>query len=171
MLLSLSSIRGLLQKPVAPLIHAPRPAEESQQIAIKFEGECNYMAFRNFLFKAAYPKADKELLCTPSLLIERDPDEKGRGQIHVETSAKQTICELPMSTARLISVKHVLGVIYNSRDGQSRVFWRDPGKIWGTASPRTYAMLLNCKAYIKPAHYPVDHPSISHIPSPAKSIA
>lgn len=126
-----STIRGLLQKSVATIISQPKQEpEEHQSITIKFQGECNYMALRTFLFRAAYPKADKEFLYTPSLLLERDADEKSRGKIHVEASTKQAICDLPGSTARLISVKQVLGIIYNSRDGSSAVFWREPRKIW-----------------------------------------
>lgn len=145
-----STLREILHRPVASPVNEHKPSREHQTIQIEFEGECNYMALRRFLFKAAYPNADNEVLTTPSLLIERDGDFEGRDKIHVEASTMQTICDLPGSTARLISVKHVLGVIYNSRDGGSKVFWREPRKIWGTASPRTYAMLLNCKASIKP---------------------
>jgi hypothetical protein len=147
---AISALRGILQRPVSAS-EKPKPNKEHLAMtAIQFEGECNYMAFRRFLFKAAYPNADNEVLATPSLLIERDGDIRGRGKIHVEASTKQTICDLPGSTARLISVKQVLGVIYNSRDGGSMVFWREPRKIWGHASPRTFAMLLNCKVRITP---------------------
>ena len=145
-----STLREILHRPVASPVNEHKPSREHQTIQIEFEGECNYMALRRFLFKAAYPNADNEVLATPSLLIERDGDFEGRGKIHVEVSTKQTICDLPGSTARLISVKQVLGVIYNSRDGGSMVFWCEPGKIWGHASPRTFAMLLNCKVRITP---------------------
>jgi hypothetical protein len=148
-----ATLRGLLHKqPVAALVTMPKgkQQEKTETVTIRFQGESSYTAFRNFLFRAAYPKADKEILSTPSLLIERDSDEKGRGKIHVEAEAQQVICELPGITAKLVSVRRVLGIIYNSRDGSSTVFWREPKKIWGSASPRTYAMLLSCRANIQP---------------------
>lgn len=147
----MSTLRELIHKqPVATQVTMPKLQQKSETITIPFQGDCSYMAFRVFLFRVAYPKADKELLSTPSLLLERDPDEKGRGKIHVEAETKQAVCQLPESTAKLVSVRRVLGVIYGSRDGGSTVFWRDPRKIWGTASPRTYAMLLTARANIQP---------------------
>ncbi len=159
-----TTLRGLLHKqPVAALVSVPKAKlqEKTETIAIRFQGECGYMTFHTFLFRAACPNADRELLQTPALLVERAVDEKGRGQIYVEASAKQTICELPGSRAQLISIKNVLGIIYNSRDGNSKVYWREPRKIWGTASPRTYALLLNCKASIKPLFENSKDPSTS----------
>ncbi len=151
-MLSLTTVfRGLLHKqPVAALVTVPKLQEKAETITIRFQGECSYTAFRHFLFKAAYPNIEAEILASSSLLLERDSDEHGRGQIHIEAAAKQTICELPGSRSRLISAKHVLGIIYNSRDGQSKVFWREPRKIWGSVSPRTYATLLSCRANIRP---------------------
>jgi hypothetical protein len=161
-LLSLTStLRVILHRPVKSQVSEHRPLREHQTIEIQFEGECNYMTLRRFLFKAAYPNADNEVPATPSLLIERDGNFEGRGKIHVEASTMQTICDLPGNTARLISVKHVLGVIYNSKDGGSKVFWREPGKIWGTVTPRTYAMLLNCKASIKPLPAKIEMPVLA----------
>lgn len=153
----ISTIRAILQKPVAAQAPELRqgerpvpPAALIEPIRIQFEGQCRYMVFHSFLFKAALPKADKQYLSAPSLLLERDADKRGMGKIHVECLVKQPICDLPGSRAKLIRVKEVLGVIYNSRDGLSHVFWCDPGKVWGIASPRTFDQLLSCRALIRP---------------------
>jgi hypothetical protein len=72
-----------------------------------------------------------------------------QGKIHLEVDGAEVLCEIPdMPGTRLVSIKHVVGVIYTSRSGRSRVFWREPRKLWGQASPHTFTMLLESGARV-----------------------
>jgi hypothetical protein len=129
----------------------PEPREKIVKPIAKvhaIEGRCSYNAFRRFLFKSAYPQATRELLENPRILIERDTNP---GQIHVEADGKDILFEAE-DGIRIVSVKHVLGVIYHSRSGNTELRWRDDkprGRLWGHVTRRSLGLLLTCNAHVK----------------------
>jgi len=121
---------------------------------VEIEGESGYNALRRFRFKSAYPHAAHELLQNRRILIERD---ENPGQIYVEADEKET----PYQTEdhiRIISIKHVVGVIYHSRSGNTELRWRDnkpTDRVWGHAVRRSLATLLSCNVRIKAKTAPI----------------
>jgi len=101
---------------------------ERRDATVDVEGNCSYMAFRRFLFSTLCPDMPKEILDRPRVLIE------GKGnpeQVHIEAEDKNIIYTLG-NGLNLISVGHVLGVIY--RSGVSEIRWREPRRVWGKAT-------------------------------------
>lgn len=117
---------------------------------IHIQGDSGYNAFRRFLFKSAYPQADRELFLNPRILIERD---EKPGRIYVEADGKETLYQAE-EHIRIISIRYVIGIIYQSRSGNTVLRWRDnkpTGKVWGHVTPRSLGTLLSCSIHVKAA--------------------
>jgi hypothetical protein len=135
------------------VLETPKPhlQEETPPLAkvIAVQGTCGYNAFRRFLFKAAYPKATRELVDNPRILIERDMNPAGR--IYVEADGKETLFETEEGI-HIVRVRYVVGIIYNSISGNTELRWRDNkprGKVWGHITRRSLGLLLSCNAQVK----------------------
>jgi hypothetical protein len=129
----------------------PEPRQKTTKPAVKvhaIEGRCGYNAFRRFLFKSTYPQAGPELIENPRILIERDMNP---GQVYVEADGKEILLEAE-DGIRIVSVKHVLGIIYHSRSGNTELRWRDDkprGRVWGHVTRRSLGLLLSRNVHIK----------------------
>jgi len=101
---------------------------ERRNVTVDVEGTCSYMAFRRFLFSTLCSDMPNEILDRPRVLIE------GKGnpeRVHIEAESKNIIYTLG-NGLNLISVGHVLGVIY--RSDVSEIRWREPRRVWGKAT-------------------------------------
>jgi hypothetical protein len=85
---------------------------ERRNVTVDAEGNCGYMAFRRFLFSTLCPDMPNEILDRPRVLIE------GKGnpeQVHIKAEDKNIIYMLG-NGLNLISVGHVLGIIYRPKE-------------------------------------------------------
>jgi len=147
-------MRGVATMTVTVPTETQRVKAAKPPAVVEIEGESGYNAFRRFLFKSAYPHAARELLQNPQILIERD---ENPGQIYVEADGKGTLYQTE-DHIRIIGVKHVVGVIYHSRSGNTELRWRDnkpTGRVWGHATRRSFATLLSCNVRIKAKTPPI----------------
>jgi hypothetical protein len=136
----------------------PAQALDDEKREFAIQGRCGYLAFRRFIIKAAYPQASRDLSRNPNLLIEREGTPNGK--IHVEATGKKTLYELPNSDgANVVEVKYVLGVIYTSKNGLSRIMWRKPDRLWGKASPQTISLFECCGIYLSTIEAGLGHPA------------
>lgn len=108
--------------------------------------------FRKFMIlNTCYSFIPRGYLKDPSIFPERDPP----GRIYVEALSKlelETIREI-----RFIKAYEVLGVIYNSKSGNTSLIWRQVkgtiGRVSGRASPNSVVNLIEAevlpKSYVK----------------------
>lgn len=108
--------------------------------------------FRRFMIlNTCYSFIPKGYLKDPSIFPERDPP----GRIHVEALSKlnlETVRDI-----RFVRAYEVLGIIYNSKSGNTNLIWRQIkgtiGRVSGKASPNSIVNLVEAevlpKSYVK----------------------
>jgi hypothetical protein len=108
--------------------------------------------FRMFMIlNTCHSFIPKGYLKDPSIFPERDPP----GRIHVEALSKlnlETVREI-----RFVRAYEVLGIIYNSKSGNTNLIWRQVkgviGRASGKASPNSIVNLVEAevlpKSYVK----------------------
>jgi len=149
-----SSIRRT-EEAKLPLEQQAKP--QSPEI-IDITGTSTYTAFRRFLFKSTYSQATRELIQNSRILIERDGNP---GRIYVEADGKSTLYQAE-NGIRIISARHVVGIIFHSRSGKTELYWRDnkpAGKIWGHVTRKSLAMLLSCNIHLRRTEKPASSPA------------
>jgi len=108
---------------------------------MKIEAVCDLENFRRFMILSTCQSfIPNELAENPSVFPERASQ---IGTMYVEAEDKETVqTEGELSFVRVSSV---LGVIYNSKSGRTRLKWRlikgDMGKVTGEASPNSLVNL------------------------------
>jgi len=109
--------------------------------------------FRRFLIlNTCYSFIPKGYLKDPSIFPER---EESPGRIYVEALSKLDLGTI--RDIRFVKAYEVLGVIYNSKSGNTSLIWRQVrgnlGKVSGKASPNSLVNLIEAgalsKSYVK----------------------
>jgi len=123
---------------------------------MKVEAVCDLESFRRFMILSTCQSFIPDELAEDHSVFPERPS--SIGAMYVEAEDKETVrAEGEISFVRVSSV---LGVIYNSKSGRTRLKWRsikgDTGKITGEASPNSlvnlYAARVLQRSYIeKPA--------------------
>lgn len=101
---------------------------------MKVETTCNLSSFRRFIILSTCQSfIPRELLEDENVFPERDAE---HGAIYVEAEDKETVEKIGDMT--FVRVFEVLGVIYNSKSGRTRLKWRSSrgeiGRLSGEAS-------------------------------------
>jgi hypothetical protein len=108
---------------------------------MKIDAVCNLESFRRFMILSTCQSFMPHVLAEdPSVFPERASQ---IGTMYVEAEDKETVrTEGELSFVRVSSV---LGVIYNSKSGRTKLKWRsikgDLGKVTGEASPNSLVNL------------------------------
>ena len=110
--------------------------------SLKIEVETPLEKFRRFLIistcKSFIPQ---EYLTDPNVFPERSEE---RGVIYVEASDKKTLKKI--RDIVFVKVRDVLGVLYESKSGNTNLKWRQIrgriGKVYGVASTNSLANLI-----------------------------
>jgi len=116
---------------------------------MKIEAVCDLGNFRRFMILSTCQSfMPDELAEDPSVFPERASQ---IGTMYVEAEDKETVCvEGELSFVRVSSV---LGVIYNSKSGRTKLKWRsvkgDIGKVMGEASPNSLVNLYAARVLDK----------------------
>jgi hypothetical protein len=105
--------------------------------------EASLEEFRRFLiYSTCISFIPESYLEDPEVFPER---EGGQGSIYVEAEDKATIKKIRDIT--FVNVKEVLGVIYESKSGNTRLKWRSTagthGRVTGVASANALTNLIN----------------------------
>ncbi len=116
---------------------------------VEIELKTTLEKFRRFLIlNTCYSFIPRGYLKDPSIFPEREEDP---GRIYVEALSK-----LDLGTIRdikFVKVYEVLGVIYNSKSGNTSLIWRQVkgnlGKVSGKASPNSLVNLIEAGALSK----------------------
>ena len=125
---------------------------------MKIDVLCNLSSFRRFMIlSTCYSFVPPDLLDDETVFPEREAD---KGTMYVEAEDKETL--LTTGDIRFTRVKNVLGVIYNSKSGNTRLKWRhfknEFGKLTGEASANTLVNLFTARvldgSYLKAARMP-----------------
>ncbi|MCL4344275.1 MAG: hypothetical protein M1291_04885 [Thaumarchaeota archaeon] len=120
---------------------------------VKIEAEAGLDRFREFLILSTCRSfMPIELKEDPSVFPER---EEGPGPIYVEAEDKVTVQK--MGEITFVKVNDALGVIYESKSGNTKLKWRQIrgriGKVTGTASGNSVTNLITAgvigKSYIE----------------------
>lgn len=109
---------------------------------MKIEVYCTLEEVKKFLVestcKSFIPNNYKDNI---DILFEREDKE---GRIYIEAEEKEEIEKI--RNLIFIRVKNVMGIVYNSKSGNTRLIWRqiykDLGKLYGEASGNTLVNLL-----------------------------
>ncbi|MEM0097161.1 MAG: hypothetical protein QXY52_01675 [Conexivisphaerales archaeon] len=117
---------------------------------VKIESEANLDSFREFLILSTCRSfIPIELKKDPNVFPER---EKGPGPIYVEAEDKVTVQK--MGEITFVKVNNALGVIYESKSGNTKLKWRQIrgkiGKVTGTASGNSVTNLIIASVISKP---------------------
>ena len=124
-------------------LHATPPRSE---IPVKIDTSCTLESFRRFMILSTCESyIPRELDEDPDVFPERASE---IGAMYVEAEDKQTVTVFDEITFTRVS--NVLGVIYNSKSGNTRLKWRslkgDMGKLTGEASLNTIVNLYTARA-------------------------
>ncbi len=108
---------------------------------MKIEAMCNLSSFRRFIILSTCQSfIPKELLEDDNVFPERGSED---GSIYVEAEDKETVEKIGNIT--FVRVFEVLGIIYNSKSGRTRLKWRnsrgDMGRLSGEASSNSLVNL------------------------------
>lgn len=108
----------------------------------KIEVYCTLKEFKKFLIEStAKNKFPSEYLKDEDILFERRKD---RGKIYIEAEEKEDLKNI--EDIIIVRTNNVVGIIYESRSGRTKLIWRqihkDLGKITGEASGNTLVNLL-----------------------------
>lgn len=109
---------------------------------MKIEVYCTLEEMKRFLVESTCKTFIPEIyLEDPSVLFERDASE---GRIYIEAEEKDEIEKI--RNLLFVKVKNVLGIMYTSKSGNTKLVWRqiyrDLGKLSGEASGNTLVNLL-----------------------------
>ena len=107
---------------------------------------CNLNSFRRFMILSTCQSfIPEDLLEDDSIFPERSSED---GAIYVEAEDKETVER--MGNITFVRVFEVLGVIYNSKSGRTRLKWRnargDMGRLSGEASSNSLVNLYASEA-------------------------
>ena len=113
---------------------------------MKVETMCNLNSFRRFMILSTCQSfIPEDLLEDDSIFPERGSED---GAIYVEAEDKETVER--MGNITFVRVFEVLGVIYNSKSGRTRLKWRnsreDMGRLSGEASSNSLVNLYASEA-------------------------
>ena len=113
---------------------------------MKIETMCNLNSFRRFMILSTCQSfIPEDLLEDDSIFPERSSED---GAIYVEAEDKETVER--MGNITFVRVFEVLGVIYNSKSGRTRLKWRnargDMGRLSGEASSNSLVNLYASEA-------------------------
>ncbi len=113
---------------------------------MKIETMCNLNSFRHFMILSTCQSfIPEDLLEDDSIFPERSSED---GAIYVEAEDKETVER--MGNITFVRVFEVLGVIYNSKSGRTRLKWRnargDMGRLTGEASSNSLVNLYASEA-------------------------
>ena len=102
-------------------------------------------SFRRFVIASTCSSfAPRSYLEDPEVFAERDED---KGSIYVEAANKVTLKKIRDIT--FVNARDVLGIIYNSRSGNTKLKWRqlrrNTGKVTGEASSNSLVNLAQSK--------------------------
>jgi hypothetical protein len=108
---------------------------------MKIETMCNLNSFRRFMILSTCQSfIPEELLEDDNIFPERGSED---GAIYVEAEDKETVER--MGNITFVRVFEVLGIIYNSKSGRTRLKWRnsrgDMGRLSGEASSNSLVNL------------------------------
>jgi hypothetical protein len=109
---------------------------------MKIEAVCSLESFRKFLILSTCQSfIPKDLLEDPTVFPERPIEQ---GTMYVEAEDKETL--QTAGEVKFVRVLNVLGVIYNSKSGRTKLKWRqvkgDTGKLTGEASGNSLVNLF-----------------------------
>jgi hypothetical protein len=109
---------------------------------MKIDVICSLYNFREFMIiSMCYSFIPPNLLHNEKIFPERTI---GQGTVYVEAEDKQTIQKMREIT--FVQISDVLGIIYNSKSGRTRLKWRslrdDLGKLTGEASSNSLVNLF-----------------------------
>lgn len=115
-------------------------------ILMEIDTTCSRESFRRFMILSTCESyIPRELDEDPDVFPERASE---IGAMYVEAEDKQTVSVL--SEITFTRVSNVLGVIYNSKSGNTRLKWRslkgDMGKLTGEASLNSIVNLYTARA-------------------------
>ena len=101
---------------------------------MKIDVLCNLSSFRRFMIlSTCYSFIPPDLLDDETVFPEREAD---KGTMYVEAEDKETLKTI--SDITFVRASEVLGVIYSSRSGKTKLKWRiirgDMGRLSGEAS-------------------------------------
>jgi len=113
---------------------------------MKIETTCNLNSFRRFMILSTCQSfIPEELLEDDNIFPERGSED---GAIYVEAEDKETVER--MGSITFVRVFEVLGIIYNSKSGRTRLKWRnsrgDMGRLSGEASSNSLVNLYTSGA-------------------------
>jgi len=113
---------------------------------MKIETMCNLNSFRRFtILSTCQSFIPEELLEDDNIFPERGSED---GAIYVEAEDKETVER--MGNITFVRVFEVLGIIYNSKSGRTRLKWRnsrgDMGRLSGEASSNSLVNLYTSGA-------------------------
>jgi len=120
---------------------------------VKIEIRTTLERFRRFvILNTCYSFIPKGYLQDPSIFPER---ESAQGRIYVEALSKLDLGVI--REIKFVKAFEVLGVIYNSKSGNTSLIWRQirgaVGKVTGEASPNSIVNLIEAgalpKSYVK----------------------
>jgi len=108
---------------------------------MKIETTCNLNSFRHFMILSTCQSfIPDEFLEDDNIFPERSSED---GAIYVEAEDKETVER--MGNITFVRVFEVLGIIYNSKSGRTRLKWRnsrgDIGRLSGEASSNSLVNL------------------------------
>ena len=120
---------------------------------VEIEIKTTLEKFRRFIIlNTCYSFIPRGYLKDPSIFPERDTNP---GRIYVEALSKLNLGEI--REIRFVKAYEVLGVIYNSKSGNTNLIWRqikgNIGKVRGKASPNSIVNLIDAgvlsRSYVK----------------------
>ena len=120
---------------------------------VEIEIKTTLEKFRRFIIlNTCYSFIPRGYLKDPSIFPERDTNP---GRIYVEALSKLNLGEI--REIRFVKAYEVLGVIYNSKSGNTSLIWRQVkgtlGKVSGIASPNSIVNLIEAgalpRSYVK----------------------
>ncbi|MEM0329667.1 MAG: hypothetical protein QXU12_00070 [Nitrososphaerota archaeon] len=117
-------------------------------MSVEIDVKTTLEKFRRFMIlNTCYSFIPKGYLKDPSIFPERDPP----GRIHVEAVSKfslETVKEI-----KFVKAYEVLGIIYNSKSGNTSLIWRQVkgaiGRVSGKASPNSIVNLVEAEVLPK----------------------
>ena len=109
---------------------------------MKIDVVCSLTNFRQFLIiSMCYSFTPLNILHNEKIFPERT---SGHGTVYVEAEDKQTIQKIREIT--FVQISDILGIIYNSKSGRTRLKWRslrdDLGKLTGEVSSNSLVNLF-----------------------------